>query len=200
MVLQKEVQSKEYWKPSGKELKAYFEKNKTKFTKPETISISEIFLAFAGRDEAAVREKAKQLVIQLRGGADFVKVVTENSDRQDAAKTRGKVDTMSLKDLDEKFAAALKDVKAGGYSDPIEVDQIGINILRVDERSQASSESFYDENAIRMAILAEKAPAAQKEFMASLRQDSYIKISESYRPIVAPILFAEERKEKTANK
>ncbi len=200
MVLQKEVQSKEYWKPSGKDLKAYFEKNKVKFTKPETISISEIFLAFAGRDEAAVREKAKQLVIQLRGGADFGKVVTENSDRQDAAKTKGKVDTMSLKDLDEKFAAALKDVKAGGYSDPIEVDQIGINILRVDERSQASSESFYDENAVRMAILAEKAPTAQKEFMASLRQDSYIKISESYRPIVAPILFAEERKEKTANK
>ena len=200
MVLQKEVQSKEYWKPQGKDLKAYFEKNKAKFTKPETISISEIFLAFAGRDEAAVREKAKQLVAQLKGGADFVKIVTENSDRQDAAKTKGKVDTMSLKDLDEKFAVALKDVKAGGYSDPIEIDQIGINILRVDDRSQASSESFYDENAVRMAILAEKAPAAQKEFMALLRQDSYIKISESYRPIVAPILFAQERKEKTANK
>ena len=200
MVLQKEVQSKEYWRPQGKELKEYFEKNKAKFTKPETISISEIFLSFAGRDEAAVREKAKQLVVQLRGGADFVKVVTENSDRQDVAKTKGKVDTMNLKDLDEKFAVALKDVKAGGYSDPIEVDQIGINILRVDARSQASSESFYDENAVRMAILTERAPAAQKEFMASLRQDSYIKISETYRPLVAPILFAEERKEKTANK
>ncbi|MEO7672561.1 MAG: peptidylprolyl isomerase [Pyrinomonadaceae bacterium] len=200
MVLQKEVQSKEYWKPQGKDLKAYFEKNKAKFTKPETISISEIFLSFAARDEAAVREKAKQVVAQLKGGADFAKLVAENSDRPDAAKTKGKVDTMSLKDLDEKFAVALKDVKAGGYSDPIELDQVGINILRVDERSQASSESFYDENAVRMAILAEKAPTAQKEFMASLRQDSYIKISESYRPIVAPILFAEERKEKTANK
>ena len=200
MVLQKEVQSKEYWRPQGKELKEYFEKNKAKFTKPETISISEIFLSFAGRDEAAVRAKAKELVTQLRGGADFAKVVTENSDRQDVAKTKGKVDTMNLKDLDEKFAGSLKDVKAGAYSDPIEVDQIGINILRVDARSQASTESFYDENAIRMAILTEKAPAAQKQFMASLRQDSFIKISETYRPLVAPILFAEERKEKTANK
>lgn len=199
-VLQKEVQSKVYWGASGKELKEYFEKNKTRFTKPETISISEIFLSFAGRDEAAVREKAKQLVAQLRAGADFAKVVAENSDRPDAAKTKGKVDTMNLKDLDEKFAAAIKNLKAGGYSDPIEVDQIGINILRVDQRTQASSESFYDENAVRMAILAEKAPAAQKEFMASLRQDSYIKISENYRPIVAPILFAEERKEKASNK
>ncbi|MGB7210485.1 MAG: peptidylprolyl isomerase [Pyrinomonadaceae bacterium] len=198
MVLQKEVQSKVYWESSGKQLKDYFEKNKARFTKPETISISEIFLAFAGRDEAAVREKAKQLVAQLRGGADFAKMVAENSDRQDAAKTKGKVDTMNLKDLDEKFAVAIKNVKAGGYSDPIELDQIGINILRVDDRSQASSESFYDENAIRMAILNDKLPEATKKYMSTLREDSYIKISENYRPIVAPILFAEERKEKAS--
>ena len=198
MVLQKEVQSKVYWESSGKQLKDYFEKNKAKFTKPETISISEIFLGFAGRDEAAVREKAKQLVTQLRGGADFAKIVAENSDRQDAAKTKGKVDTMNLKDLDEKFASAIKNVKAGGYSEPIELDQIGVNILRVDDRSQASSESFYDENAVRMAILNEKLPEATKKYMSTLREDSYIKISENYRPIVAPILFAEERKEKAS--
>ncbi len=200
LVLQREVQSKEYWRPSGKELREYYEKNKSKFTKPETISMSEIFLSFAGRDEKTVREKAKQLVAQLRGGADFVKAVTENSDRPDAATTKGKVDTIVVKDLDEKFAMAVKDVKAGGYSEPIEIDQIGINILRVDERTQASSESFFDENAVRMAILAERAPTATKEFMTTLRKDSYIKIGETYRPIVSPILFAEERKEKTGVK
>ncbi len=200
MVLQKEVQSRVYWEASGKQLKDYFEKNKARFTKPETVSISEIFLAFAGRDEAGVREKAKQLVAQLRGGADFAKVVAENSDRPDAAKTKGKVDTMNLKDLDEKFAVAIKDLKAGGYSDPIEVDQIGINILRVDDRTAASSESFFDENAVRMAILNEKLPEATKKYMSSLREDSFIKINENYRPIVAPILFAAERKEKVSLK
>lgn len=199
-VLQKEVQAKVYWGASGKELKEYFEKNKSRFTKPETVSISEIFLSFAGKDEADVREKAKQLVKQLRGGADFAKVVAENSDRPDAAKTNGKVDTLNVKDLDEKFGAAIKDLRAGGYSDPIEIDQIGINILRVDERSQASSESFFDENAVRLAIMSEKAPAEHKKFMASLRTDSYIKISENYRAEVAPILFAEERKAKPENK
>jgi hypothetical protein len=29
--------------------------------------------------------------------------------------------------------------------------------------------------------------------MSTLREDSYIKLSDSYRPLVAPILFAEER-------
>lgn len=79
-VLQREVQATVYWKPNGKELKDYYEKNKGKFTKPETISISELFLSFAGRDEAAVREKAKQIHAQLKGGADFAKLTQENGD------------------------------------------------------------------------------------------------------------------------
>lgn len=198
MVLQKEVQSKVYWDAQGKEMKEYYEKNKFRFTKPEMITLSEVFLSFAGRDEAAVREKAKQLVAQLRGGADFAKIVAESSDRPNAAQTKGKVDTMNVKELDEKFAVALKNVKAGGYSDPVEIDQIGINILRVDERTQASSESFFDESQVRMAIMAEKVPEATKKFMTDLREGSYIKISERYRPVVAPILFAEERKEKAS--
>jgi parvulin-like peptidyl-prolyl isomerase len=55
-------------------LKEYYESHKAKFTKPETITVSEIFLGFAGRDESAVHEKAKQLVADLRGGADFAKL------------------------------------------------------------------------------------------------------------------------------
>jgi peptidyl-prolyl cis-trans isomerase SurA len=199
-VLQKEVQAKVYWKPTGAQVKEYYEKNKARFTKPEMIGISELFLSFAGRDEAAVRAKAKDLVAKLRGGADFAKIVAENSDRPDAAKTLGKVDTLPLKDLDEKFAGPLKNVKAGGYSDPIELDEVGVTILRVDERTAASSESQFDENAVRLAMLQENVPGEQKKFLATLRQDSYIKISDAYRPLVAPILYADERKDKPTDK
>jgi parvulin-like peptidyl-prolyl isomerase len=157
-------------------------------------------LSFAGRNEAAVREKAKQLVAQLRGGADFIKLATENSDRPNVAQTKGKVDTLNVKELDEKFAAAIKGLKPGQVTDPVEIDQVGLDILRVDERSAASSESVFDENEVRMAILQESFPAGQKQFMADLRKDSYIKISDSYRPLVAPILFADERKDKAPSK
>jgi hypothetical protein len=40
-----------------------------------------------------------------------------------------------------------------------------------------------------MAITSKRAPVEQKKYMADLRKDSYIKISETYRPIVAPICF-----------
>lgn len=199
-VLQREVTSKIYWQPSSKELKDYFEKNKTKFSKPERVTLSEIFLSFAGRDEAQVREKAKKLVTELKAGADFKKVVAENSDRANAAQNGGKVDSFNVKDLDPKFADAIKGLKTGDITQPIELDQTGIEILRIDEKNEASNEAFFDENAVRLAILSEKGPDAQKKFMAEMRQDSYIKISETYRPIVSPILFADERKTEKAEK
>ena len=198
-VIQREVQSKLYWSFNGKQLKDYYEKNKSKFTKQEMITMSEIYLNFAGRDEAAVREKAKAIVAQIRGGADFIKLVAENSDRPNAAKTNGKVDSLPVKDLDPKFASSIKDVKTGGVTDPIELDGVGITILRVDERTAASNESEFNEEAVRLAMMSEGIAAEQKKYMSELRENSYIKISETYRPVVSPILFADERKAKPGN-
>lgn len=195
-VIQREVQSKLYWSYNGKQLKDYYEKHKEKFTKQESISLSEIFLNFAGRDEASVREKAKALVTQLRAGGDFVKAVTDNSDRPNAAQSKGKVEPMALKDLDAKFATAIKDVKVGGVADPIEIEGVGITILRVDDRTAASKESEFNEEAVRAAKMNEDIMPEQKKFMSELRENSYIKISETYRPVVSPILFADERKAK----
>ncbi len=196
MVMQKEVQSKVYWEASGKQLRDYFEKNKTRFTKPETVSVSEIFLGFAGREEAAVREKGKTLVAQIRAGSDFDKLSKENSDPGVLTQGTGKAEKLKVAELVDTIALPLKNVKVGAITDPIEAGDVGVIILRVDARDQASSESLFDESQIRLAIMSEKAPEASKKFMSSLREDSYIKISETYRPIVAPILFAEERKEK----
>ncbi len=193
IVLQREIDSKLYFGWNPKEVKSYYEANKAKFTKPETITISEIFLGFAGRNEPDVREKAKQLVAQLRKGADFGKLAVENSDRPNANETKGKVGTLNIKELDERFAKPLQNVKAGGVSDPIEIVE-GIEILRVDDRTRASSESFFDEAEVRKAMTYEKLPDERKKYLASLRQEAYIKINATYRSMVAPFLPTEERK------
>lgn len=200
MVFEREVDGKIYWGIPSKDIKAYYEKNKDKFTKPETVTISEIFLSFAGRDEASVREKAKSLVAQLRGGADFEKLALENSERPDVQQTKGKAGTFDVKSLDVKFAKPLESVKVGGYTDPIDVDNVGLEIIRLDERSKASSEAFFDENQVRRVIAFERIPEERKKFMTTLRRDAYIKINDTYRPLVSPILFGEDRKTEKAEK
>ncbi len=196
-VFQREVDSKVYSGLNAKEIKAYYEANKSKFTKPETIALSELFLSFAGRDEAEVRAKAKQLVAKARvPGADFGALVAENSDRESAKTTKGKNEELNVKDLDEKFAKPLAGIAVGGVSDPIEMTE-GIEILRVDARSKASSESVYDETEVRKTLTYERLPDERKKYMTRLRADAYININDAYRPLVSPILFADDRKTET---
>lgn len=199
-VIQREVQSREYWRPSSADVKQYYETHKAKFSKPETVSFSELFLAFAGRDENTVREKAKQLVSQLRGGANFDQLVKENSDKPVVNQETGKTEKATIETLNEVIKVPIKNTKVGTVTDPIEIKDLGILVLRVDARDAASSESVFDETAVRSAMLQENFPAAQKKFFTTLREEAYIKLSDTYRPLVAPVLFADERKEKTVSK
>lgn len=196
-VFQREVDARVYngWKK--KEIQAYYEANKSKFTKPETVTISEIYLSFAGNDPDAVRARAAQIMAQAKGGADFGKLAVENSDREDVKTTLGKAGTFNVKDMDEKFTAALKNAKVGDVVGPVELDNVGVEILRVDARQQASNESFYDEAEVRKTMTLEKIPENRKSYLVKLREDNYIKVNERYRAEVAPILYAEERKTKT---
>ncbi len=193
IVMQREVDGKTFWGWSSKEIKAFYEKNKAKFTKPETVSLSEIFLSFAGRDENAVRDKAKLLVTQLRGGADFAKTAIDNSDRQDVKDTKGSVGVISipqLKELNEKFVAAVTATKVGAISEPVETVE-GIEIFRVDDRKEASKDAFFDESEVRKAMTYEVLPVERKKYLVSLRGESYIKVNDTYRPLVSPLLSAE---------
>ncbi len=199
-VIQRELQSKIYWEPDGKKVKEYYEKHKEKFTKPETVSFSELFLGFAGRSEAVVRERATQLYQQLKAGGDWAKIVRENSDEGLITRGAGKLERLNVKELSDKISGQLKDVKVGEVTSPFELDQMGIAILRVDAREQAGSESVFDDNAVRMAMMFERLPNEQKKYLAKLREESYIKIGDAYRPLVNPILFADDRRDDSKDK
>lgn len=189
-VIGREVYQKTLWGWSDKELKTYFEANKAKFTKPETVELSEMFLSFAGRDEKAVIAKAEELMKQLNAGADFTKLALENSERQDVQKTKGKVGIYPVTELNDKIATAIKGVKAGGYA-KFQIDE-GIEIIRVDQRTAGSSESVFNENEVRRALTLERFPQEQKKYLAELRKDAYIKISEGYRALITPFLADEK--------
>jgi parvulin-like peptidyl-prolyl isomerase len=199
-VIQRDVQAKLYWAPNGTQVKDYFLANKAKFLKPESVTLSEIFLNFAGQNPDTVRAKAKQLVAQARGGSDFAKLVLDNSEAKDVQQTKGVLGTVAVADLEKqfaKYAAAIKGLKAGQVADPVE-DDLGIHILHVDARTAAETDTQFDDDAVRRAMLEAAYPEAIKKYMVKLREDAYIKISDTYKPIVSPLLFADERTTTTA--
>ena len=191
-VIQQEVDRKTFFGLTMDELKKYFNEHQDKFRKPETVTLSEIFLSIAGKNEADVQARANELVTQLRSGADFGSVAAANSERENngvrvAPTNKGKVGTFEMPNLRGEIATAVKNVKVGGISDPLKTPD-GYQILRVDERGAAGSASTFNENQVREAITIERSPKAREDYLQRIRDDSYIKVSANYREAVAPLL------------
>ncbi len=190
-VMQREVDAKIYYGLTGDELKKYYAEHRDQF---QSLTLSEIFLSLAGRNEADVLAKAKQLVAQARGGADFGELAAKNSEREVngariAETTKGRIQSedgkpkwLPVSDLNGEIAKAVKDLKAGGVSDPLKLDE-GYMILRVNERDDA-----FNENQVRGALLQERSPKEHENYLRTLRQEAYIKPAENYKSIIQPLL------------
>jgi len=186
-VLQEEVDSKIYFGPTLPELHAYFDAHKDKFRKPESVTLSEIYLSLAGKNEPDVRATADKLVAQLRAGADFKTLAAANSEREQNAKNGGYVGVFETNNLREDVAGAIKSVPSGSVSNPLKTPD-GYQILRVDARTASSDASTFNENQVREAITMEKSQKAREDYLEHLRDESYIKISDSYSAELIPLL------------
>jgi peptidyl-prolyl cis-trans isomerase SurA len=192
MVVQQEVDRKIFFSLTMDELKKYFDAHKDKFLKPETVSISEIFLNTSGKSEADVKARALELVAQLRAGADFKAVAAANSEREQnrvrtAPTDGGKVGLFEVPSLREDVATAIKNLQAGGISEPLLAPD-GYHIFRVDERTPASSVATFNENRVREAITIERSAQAREDYLQNLRNEGYVKVAESYSAAVDPLL------------
>lgn len=194
-VLGREVDQKIFFGLTDSEVKNYYEANKEKFRKPETVVLSEIFLSTVGKDAKEVRERANKLVAQLRAGADFGALAMVQSEREvdgkrTAPESKGKLGTYEMNDITkEDVAKALKNLKAGGISDPLEAEG-GLVILRVDERTPAGDATF-DENKVREAITVTRMDKERQTFLNNLRRDAYIEVAKDYQEGVLPLLKVE---------
>lgn len=184
-VLEGEVDAKLFYGLSIDELRKYFDANKNKFVKPETVELSEIFLSLAGKPEADVKARANQLVAQIRGGADFGTLATAYSER--SQQNKGKVGLFEVINLRPDIAAAIKNVQAGGVGEPLKTDE-GYQILRVDTRTAGSSTPTFNENRVREVITSERLPKAREQYLQDLRNDAYVSVAEAYRAAVTPLL------------
>jgi len=201
-VLGEEVDRKIYFGLTDAEVKSYYEAHKDKFRKPEMVTLSEIFFSTVGKPEAEVLARAQKLVAQLRAGADFAATAKTQSEREDntgkrvAPESGGKVGTFPVSDISNaQIADAIKNLKAGGISDPIKTEP-GYMILRVDERTPAS-EPVFDEKKVREAMTIERMPKEREGYLRKLRQEAYIEVSANYRAALLPLLKTEAPK--TAN-
>ena len=191
-VLQQEVDRRVYLGFSAAEIKQYYDTHQDKFRKPESVKLSEIYLSFAGKDEAAVKAKAQELIAQARAGADFGSLAVSNSEREkngqrSAPQDKGYVGEFDVPQLREDLVAAIKNVQAGGVTEAIRTPE-GYQILRVDARTPGSATPTFNDNRVREAMLMERQPKEREDYLQKLRNEAFIKVAESHQAAVEPLL------------
>jgi peptidyl-prolyl cis-trans isomerase C len=120
----------------------YYDANKQKYTQ---VRVKAIYIAFsdaasssAGKGkkpltEAEAKAKAAKLKAALKGGADFVKLVKENSDDETSREKEGDFATLrSTDNIPDAFRAAVFALKQGEVSEPLKQPN-GFYLLRAEE-------------------------------------------------------------------
>ena len=191
-VLQQEVDRRIYLNFTADEVKKYFDSHQDLFRKPASITLSEIYLSTVDKDDAAVKARAAELVAQLRAGAEFKAVAGANSEREKngqrtAPQDGGKVGVFEIPSLRDDLQAAVKDLKVGAVTDPIKIPD-GYQILRADERTEAGTAATFNDNQVRQAMLGERSAKERDEYLQNLRNEAFIKVSDTYRASVEPLL------------
>jgi len=119
----------------------YYDSNKQKYTQVRVkaiyIAFSDDALSSAGKGkkpltEAEAKAKAAKLNATLKGGADFVKLVKENSDDETSREKDGDFATLrSTDNIPDTFRAAVFALKQGEVSEPLKQPN-GFYMLRAE--------------------------------------------------------------------
>ncbi|HJZ95677.1 MAG TPA: peptidylprolyl isomerase [Candidatus Solibacter sp.] len=110
-----------------------YENNKSKFSQ---VKVKALYIAFGDSlNESQAEAKAKKLLANARGGADFVKLIHQNSDDETSRAKDGDFDTLRQTDnIPDAFRTAVFALKKGEISEPLKQPN-GFYLLRAEEVS-----------------------------------------------------------------
>ena len=155
------------------ELKRYYATHEDKFRRELQAKIHHILIApRPGESEADAQARAEAALAKIRAGADIDAVAREFVEGAAGA------DRMVVKrgELAPEIEKAAFDVAPGSVG-PLVRTESGWHIIRVDQRQSDPVVPYAEaREAIREVVFEEKFAAKRKEWLARLRQQSYIQI------------------------
>jgi peptidyl-prolyl cis-trans isomerase D len=113
-----------------------YEDNLQQYSTPEQVRASHILLKTEGKDDAAVKKQAEELLARVKAGADFPQLATKYSE-DDASKTKGgDLDFFPKGQMVPEFDKAAFSMKPGEISDIVKT-QFGYHIIKVTDKKAA---------------------------------------------------------------
>jgi peptidyl-prolyl cis-trans isomerase D len=145
---------------SAQDVQRYYEDNQQQYSTPEQVRASHILLKTEGKDDAAVKKQAEDVLAKVKGGADFAALATKLSEDEVSASKGGDLDFFARGAMVKEFDDVAFSLKPGETSGLVK-SQFGYHIIRVTDKKPASTRSL-DESRVQIEEIL-KSERAQKE-------------------------------------
>ena len=169
MMVQKFVETKVIndVKVSDQDVKAFYDKNPDKLTRPERVHLRHILVAVAktatAEDKKKARAKVDELLAKLKAGGDFAKIAEESSDDPGSKPRGGDLSWVSRGQMVPPFESAAFALKQPNEISPVVESQYGFHIIQLLEHQNAGLVP-YDEVKDRIAGFLKQQQQKEKFF------------------------------------
>jgi peptidyl-prolyl cis-trans isomerase D len=120
-----------------------YNNNIEQYTTPEQVRASHILLKTEGKDDAAVKAKAEDVLKQARGGADFAELAKKFSEDEASAKNGGDLDYFGRGRMVPEFDQTVFAMQPGQTSDLVKT-QYGYHIIKLVDKKTATTRSLQE--------------------------------------------------------
>jgi peptidyl-prolyl cis-trans isomerase D len=123
------------------DIQRYYNDNIQVYQTPEQVHASHILLNTGGKDEAAVRKQAEDILAQAKAGADFAELARTFSEDEGTKANGGDLDYFGRGRMVPEFEQAAFSMMPGQISDLVQT-QYGFHIIKVVDKRPASTRTL----------------------------------------------------------
>jgi peptidyl-prolyl cis-trans isomerase D len=124
------------------EIQKSFDENQQQYSTPEQVRASHILLKTEGKDDAAVKKQAEDLLAKVKAGADFAKLATEFSEDEGSKTKGGDLDFFGKGAMVPEFDKVAFALQPGQVNDTVVKSQFGYHIIKVTDKKAGTSKTL----------------------------------------------------------
>jgi peptidyl-prolyl cis-trans isomerase SurA len=160
----------------------YYDQHKAEFVRPEQVALREIIVNTDGKKEAELpdlKKKAETALKRVKDGEDFGEIAKRLSDGS-TKEQGGFIGTFKRGELAKQLEETVFKMKKNELTDVLETKQ-GYLIMQVMEHYDEGEQSFEKvKSEIMDHLYNEKLEPAAREYLKTLREQSYVVIKPGY--------------------
>jgi len=148
-----------------------YNSNIEQYSTPEQVRASHILFKTDGKDDAAVKAKAEDVLKQAKGGADFAELAKKYSEDESSAKNGGDLDYFGKGRMVPEFDQVAFTLQPGQISDLVKT-QFGYHIIKLVDKKAASTKTLADvRSQITDQLAYERAQAQAADLAQKLQKE-----------------------------